>query len=82
MQRLCSGEVMRADPPLKILCPRCENGLLIVRCTMRKLEISSYYPNGRPLDEIRRYRYCNNCGYSLRTTQGLREGAKEFVRVP
>lgn len=56
---------------IKILCPHCKEGLMVVRSTVRKTERTKYFPNGRPLGVIRRYRYCDKCGYPMRTTHRL-----------
>ena len=56
-------------PVLK--CPKCEEGRMIVRSTARKTDKRKYFPNGKPLGEIRRYRYCDCCGFAMRTTHKL-----------
>jgi predicted RNA-binding Zn-ribbon protein involved in translation (DUF1610 family) len=58
-------------------CPRC-GGRLITRSTARRSEKSKTYPSGKPLGEIRRYRYCENCGKSVRTTHPLNEKGEEI----
>lgn len=51
-------------------CPRCGQRM-ITRSTAKKTEKSKYWPNGRPLGEIRRYRYCEQCKLGLRTVSPL-----------
>ena len=56
-----------------VMCPKCFSegrvGRLIVRATLVRTQKSKYFPHGRPLGELRRYRYCNNiqCDFSITT---------------
>lgn len=63
-----------------ILCPRCGD-IMITRSTAKKTEKSKYFPNGKPLGEIRRYRYCKNCNYSLRTVHPLTEHGEGIGKI-
>jgi hypothetical protein len=60
-------------------CPKCADGLVIIRSTARRTEPQKYFPNGKPLGEIRRYRYCNKCDYSIRTTHKLNKDGTEKI---
>lgn len=61
-----------------MMCPRCGRGKMIIRSTTKRTEKSKTYPSGKPLGEIRRYRYCETCGYSVRTTHPLNEKGEEI----
>ena len=56
-------------PVLK--CPRCGEGRMIVRSTTKKSERTKYYPEGKPLGEIRRYHYCEFCNFPMKSIQKI-----------